>query len=1096
MKKLFYFLSVTAALAFAASCAKEADIDPVKGDLVETTFTVTLDDATATKAAIGNNAANIDKLVVRAFKKSGGTSLNTLDENFTIGAVENNNSGQKQFSVQAKLVRNFEYTIGFFAYHDGAPYELGDDGVITMTPVAATKANDETLDAFYAVADVTLNPEDPTTMSKSITLTRPLAQVNILSDPADWAAATTSGITADALQSSVSIANAPNKLNLLNGAVSGDVTLAYALNAIPEGTINVAAANATAKDAKYIAMAYVLSDDTGKNFNVTFNVPAIAEVGFAGFTRTVNNMPAKRNYRTNLHGDIFTVSGDFTVTIDPTWGGNDDNQDINIPQPTVNPAPSIPDGISSANPGIVQPTISTGNNININTASPALYFGIDSNSDGAISYASSNTSVGTISDAGVFTVVGAGDTDVTIHQMAGDQTKAVGDPLSDITIVYHVHVEALEAAATPTFDPAAGAVPANTAVTIACATDGATIYYTVDGSDPTTSSTAYSEAITIDAGKTIKAIAVKEGMANSEIAAAEYTIMGVVATPTFSPAAGAVAENTTVTISCTTEGAAIHYTVDGSEPTTESAPYSSAITIDAAKTIKAIAVKDGMVNSAVASAAYTIKPVLSSISVNASGTTTNFANGAEFSSEGIVVTASYTQGKADADVTAQAVVTTPNMTEAGTKDVTVSYTEEGITKTDTYEITVAAAVTPKSDQNLSFDKDELEFAYGESYTLPVLSGANTSVTYSIEEVSPAGAISVNASTGALTVTKAGAGMVYARAAESETYNAGEAYYMVTVNKAAQTLSFGATTTFEIDYGDDFTEPTLSGAQTTVTYSIETVDGNVTINSSTGALTISGADIVTVTATAAADDRYETASVSYELTINDSVPSGYTITVTQPTGATITMKNGSNQTITSGSSLDENATVNLSVEEASGKAFVKWVVKDSDNQAVTVTNNAFTMPAKNVTVTAVIGTIVLSEEFTNTNSTTSSADISSTIADKFDSFSGSASKVYEESLTWLKLGSGSAVGYITSKQLDLSSPFLVVIKSKKYSSDTGTIDVTINGNESTKQSITPIADPGSTDTLSFTSATDESTIKIGTSQKRAYLDRVTVITYTE
>lgn len=449
MKKLFYLISLTATLAFAAGCAKEVDIDPVKGDLVETTFTVTLDDATATKAAIGNDAAKIDKLLVAAFRKSDGSYLSDLNENngnFEIGNVADVTVGEqtfKQFSVKAKLVRNFEYKIAFFAYHNGAPYTLGDDGVITMAPTADTKANDETLDAFYAAVEVKLDPADDTSMSKSVTLTRPLAQVNILSDPADWAAATTSGITADALQSSVSIANAPNKLNLLDGAVSGDVTLAYALNAIPEGTINVAAANATAKDAKYIAMAYVLSDDTGKNFNVTFSVPAIAAVNFGGFERTVNNMPAKRNYRTNLHGDLFTVSGDFTVTIDPAWGGNDDNQDINIPQPTVSPAPSIPDGITSANPGIVQPTISTGNNINITTASPALYFGIDSNSDGAISYASSNTSVGTISDAGVFTVVGAGDTDVTIHQMAGDQTKAIGDPLSDITIVYHVHVEAV-----------------------------------------------------------------------------------------------------------------------------------------------------------------------------------------------------------------------------------------------------------------------------------------------------------------------------------------------------------------------------------------------------------------------------------------------------------------------------------------------------------------------------------------------------------------------------------------------------------------------------------------------------------------------------
>ena len=436
MKKLIYFFTVTAALAFAAGCAREADFDPVEGELVETTFTVALDDATATKAAIGNEADYIDKLVVRAFKKSDGTSLNALDENFTIEPVATNNQNQKQFAVKAKLVRNFDYTIGFFAYHDGAPYAIDDAGDITLTPVAATLANDETLDAFYAAVDVKLDPDTPASMSRSVTLTRPLAQVNILSDPADWAAATTSGITADALQSSVSIAGAPNKLSLLDGSVSGGVTLAYALNEIPGGTLNVAAPNATEVNAKYVAMAYVFADATGQNLNVTFSVPAISSVGFDGFTRTVNNMPVKRNFRTNLHGDLFTVSGDFTVTVDPSWGGNDNNQDINIPQPTVDPL-ALPANYQG---NAVVPTVTTGNNVASQVGSNDLYFGLSTNSDGEITYTSTHPEVGTINSTGEFHPVSAGTTDIIVYQAAGTQTKTVGDPVAELTIVYHVTV--------------------------------------------------------------------------------------------------------------------------------------------------------------------------------------------------------------------------------------------------------------------------------------------------------------------------------------------------------------------------------------------------------------------------------------------------------------------------------------------------------------------------------------------------------------------------------------------------------------------------------------------------------------------------------
>ncbi len=78
------------------------------------------------------------------------------------------------------------------------------------------------------------------------------------------------------------------------------------------------------------------------------------------------------------------------------------------------------------------------------------------------------------------------------------------------------------------------------------------------------------------------------------------------AEPTFSPTAGAVVSGTTVELNTTTEGATIHYTTNGVDPTTSDATYSTPIEITSETTIKAIAVKAGLENSDVASAAYTI----------------------------------------------------------------------------------------------------------------------------------------------------------------------------------------------------------------------------------------------------------------------------------------------------------------------------------------------------------------------------------------------------------------------------------------------------------------------------------------------------------
>ncbi|MBQ9356610.1 MAG: chitobiase/beta-hexosaminidase C-terminal domain-containing protein [Prevotella sp.] len=78
--------------------------------------------------------------------------------------------------------------------------------------------------------------------------------------------------------------------------------------------------------------------------------------------------------------------------------------------------------------------------------------------------------------------------------------------------------------ATPTFSPEAGAVVPGTEVTISTTTEDATIYYTTDESAPTASSTEYTGAITITEAVTIKAIAVKDGCFDSEVATAAYTL--------------------------------------------------------------------------------------------------------------------------------------------------------------------------------------------------------------------------------------------------------------------------------------------------------------------------------------------------------------------------------------------------------------------------------------------------------------------------------------------------------------------------------------------------------------------------------------------
>ncbi len=102
---------------------------------------------------------------------------------------------------------------------------------------------------------------------------------------------------------------------------------------------------------------------------------------------------------------------------------------------------------------------------------------------------------------------------------------------------------AADTVAAPTASVAAGAVGKGATVTLSSATDGATIYYTTDGTEPTVNSTAYSSAITISSAMTIKAIAAKTGLTTSSVSSYAYTI----ATHTVTYSANGATEGTVPT---------------------------------------------------------------------------------------------------------------------------------------------------------------------------------------------------------------------------------------------------------------------------------------------------------------------------------------------------------------------------------------------------------------------------------------------------------------------------------------------------------------------------------------------------------------------
>jgi len=175
--------------------------------------------------------------------------------------------------------------------------------------------------------------------------------------------------------------------------------------------------------------------------------------------------------------------------------------------------------------------------------------------------------------------------------------------------------------ADPTSDISEGEYNGTQTISLSTITDGADIYYTLDGSTPTQDDSLYSGPFDITESTTLKFRAYKSGYTASSIITFNYTIIPYAATPTADPVGGTYTSAQSVTLSTETEGADIYYTLDGEDPTLGSTLYTTPIDLneETTFTLKAITANEGYYNSSVMSETYILnltpvaKPVASPV---------------------------------------------------------------------------------------------------------------------------------------------------------------------------------------------------------------------------------------------------------------------------------------------------------------------------------------------------------------------------------------------------------------------------------------------------------------------------------------------------
>ena len=299
MKKQLCKLAIFALLLSTASCADEKFVDELAGGETTVTFNAQLPSGLQTRAA--GDGLTATTLSYAVYEHGETTPVITSDDEETF---EN-----RQATVSLRLAAGKTYDFLFWADSygkdaEGNPYTVDFDAQTLTIDYTDALSNEESRDAFFGKATVTVKGA----VSQNIILKRPFAQLNIGTN--DMAEAKTSGLNTEALRSSVKVYGIFNKMNLMTGMVDGSTDVTFGSNAIPKENFTV-----EGNEYDYLALNYLLvSDQKGLvNCEFTYSDGATTE------TRTIDNVPVQRNYRTNIFGSLLTGSVDLGITIDPDF---------------------------------------------------------------------------------------------------------------------------------------------------------------------------------------------------------------------------------------------------------------------------------------------------------------------------------------------------------------------------------------------------------------------------------------------------------------------------------------------------------------------------------------------------------------------------------------------------------------------------------------------------------------------------------------------------------------------------------------------------------------------------------------------------------
>lgn len=310
--KFFKSLAAVAVAVLTVGCAKEQGTQEGPANV-----TFEIENPVAVTKAIGDGTT-AKQLYYQVFDAAGNPIAGL--------PVQTKELKSLKTTVSFQLVKDQKYNFIFWAQTpvDGYYTIDGTEGLKRITADYSTHggANDENRDAFFAVEkDLVISGP----VSKTVTLTRPLAQVNIGTlDELKAGATTAPAIDLTGATSKVVVKDVPTVFAPLattpETMFSGASDVTFQAAAVPTEKLSVKGV-----EYDYLAMNYVFAPAEGTICNLT------AEFSLTGMEPISLSSPAtplKRNYRTNILGKLLTSTADFIVVVDPAFAG--DEEEVNL----------------------------------------------------------------------------------------------------------------------------------------------------------------------------------------------------------------------------------------------------------------------------------------------------------------------------------------------------------------------------------------------------------------------------------------------------------------------------------------------------------------------------------------------------------------------------------------------------------------------------------------------------------------------------------------------------------------------------------------------------------------------------------------------